>query len=675
MTLRHLFGIEATLLVLFFCATGEGLAAQDCTFGNDDMDDIQRIRGCMEGSTAADWPGVDGSFTMLHRAARYTSNPAVVSVILEVGFDPNGKTDSGWTALHYAARYNANSAVSSILLDAGSDPNQSNNFGLTPLHLAVSVGNRTVVSILLAAGADPNRSKNDGETPLHMAVEEVDRTVLSILLDAGADLNRRNSNGEAPLHRALREGDPSIVSLLLDAGADATARIYHDEDWTPLHLAAVTDQPVLVTMLLGAGADPLAKSDDGRTPLHSAVYFTANQAVVSALLDVGAGAGLTPFHLAALTGDGVALTVAVVRGADPNATDDYGWTPLHFAALAGRWGDSSANTISDLVDAGADLNAMDRHGMTPLGLVSEYGGKVSSVTALLDAGAVAEPEFGPYQQRATHGVARDLLVDVGMPETGEVFRECAGCPDMVVVPAGSFMMGSPDEEAGRYEDEGPQQRVTIHSRIAVGVYEVTFAEWETCALSGGCRAHWPGDAGWGRGDRPVVNVNWEDAQAYVQWLSTETGQQYRLLSEAEWEYVARAGTQTARHWGGSDSGQCQYANGADAAALAEYPDWTTISCNDGYIRTAPVGLFQPNGFGLYDVLGNVWEWTQDCWNASYSGAPTDGSAWSSGDCSLRVLRGGSWLSAPGNLRSAYRYGDSAESRDSVSGFRVARTLN
>ena len=235
----------------------------------------------------------------------------------------------------------------------------------------------------------------------------------------------------------------------------------------------------------------------------------------------------------------------------------------------------------------------------------------------------------------------------------------------MVVPAGTFTMGSPASEEFREEDEGPQHSVTIPAPFAVGVYEVTFAEWDACVRAGGCGGYAPADEGWGRGSRPVINVSWEDAQAYVSWLSQQTGARYRLLSEAEWEYVARAGSRTARYWGESESGQCRNANGFD------FPGF----CSDGYEYTAPVGSFAPNVFGLYDVLGNVWEWTQDCWNGSYAGAPTNGSAWQSGDCGRRVLRGGSWVVDPSSLRSARRIRFTSEFRFYYDGFRVARTLN
>ena len=196
-------------------------------------------------------------------------------------------------------------------------------------------------------------------------------------------------------------------------------------------------------------------------------------------------------------------------------------------------------------------------------------------------------------------------------------------------------MGSPSSERERYDNEGPQHRVTIIDAFAVGKYEVTFEEWDACVSAGGCGGYRPDDEGWGRGRRPVINVSWEDAQRFVEWLREETGEPYRLLSEAEWEYVARAGTSTPFHTGGTIStsqanydGNYTYGNGREG----EYRE-----------RTVPVGSFGANAFGLHDVHGNVWEWVEDCWNDSYRGAPSDGSAWERGDCSSRVYRGGSWV--------------------------------
>ena len=261
---------------------------------------------------------------------------------------------------------------------------------------------------------------------------------------------------------------------------------------------------------------------------------------------------------------------------------------------------------------------------------------------------------------------------------GQVFRDCLVCPQMVVVPAGTFTMGSPESEELRNEEEGPQHSVTIGAAFAVGVYEITFAEWDACVRMGGC-GYTPADYRWGRGRRPVFNVSWQDAQAYVSWLSAQTGQRYRLLSEAEWEYAARARTLAARYWGEGITGQCRFANGAASVPrgfrtrgprgrVANRP------CYDGYRSTAPVGSYEPNAFGLYDVLGNVSEWTQDCWNDSYSSAPTDGRSRESGDCTRRVLRGGSWNTNAWFLRSANRFHSTPVSRERYYGFRVARTL-
>jgi len=237
---------------------------------------------------------------------------------------------------------------------------------------------------------------------------------------------------------------------------------------------------------------------------------------------------------------------------------------------------------------------------------------------------------------------------------------------MVVVPAGSFKMGSPASEPGRDSDEGPQRKVTIARPFAVGKYEVTFAEWGACVAGGGCASNKsPGDQGWGKGRRPVINVSWNDAKEYVAWLSRKTGKPYRLLTEAEWEYAARGVTSanarhTRFHFGGIDS------------ALGDYA-WFTGNSGD---RTHEVGQKRPNAWGLHDMHGNVWEWVEDCWHGNYNSAPSDGSAWTTActDNSRRVLRGGSWNSIPENLRSAVRLGVTTVDRNNNLGFRVGRTF-
>ena len=241
-------------------------------------------------------------------------------------------------------------------------------------------------------------------------------------------------------------------------------------------------------------------------------------------------------------------------------------------------------------------------------------------------------------------------------------------PEMVVVPGGTFRMGSNDGDS----NEKPVHSVTIPRNFAVGKFEVTWAEWEACVADGGCDNAGPaskgGDEGWGEGNRPVINVDWNDAKAYVRWLSRKTGESYRLLSEAEWEYVARAGTTTAYWWGNQASHD--YANyGKDQCCGG------LATGRDRWENTAPVGSFSANAFGLHDLHGNVWEWTEDCWNGSYSGAPSNGSAWLSGNCDRRVLRGGSWGDVPQSLRSANRYWSDSSLRGNVFGFRIARDLS
>ena len=244
-------------------------------------------------------------------------------------------------------------------------------------------------------------------------------------------------------------------------------------------------------------------------------------------------------------------------------------------------------------------------------------------------------------------------------KSGASFMECSkDCPEMIVVPNGSFMMGG--RNGIDAELELPKHQVSFLRPFAVSKYEITFEDWDACVTGGGCNGYRANDW-WGRGQQPVVFVNWYDAQAYVAWLSAVTGKIYRLLSEAEYEYAARAGTETNYPWGddfGKDNGNC---NGCGSK-------WDNR-------QTAPVGSFAPNRFGLYDMVGNVWEWTEDCSHESYRGAPTDGSAWvEGGDCNVRMLRGGSWGLYPMTLHSSYRNGNNLGDRNITIGFRVARTL-
>ena len=236
------------------------------------------------------------------------------------------------------------------------------------------------------------------------------------------------------------------------------------------------------------------------------------------------------------------------------------------------------------------------------------------------------------------------------------------------------MMGSPTSESGRGGGEGPLLLVTLAKPFAVGKFEVTFDEWGTCVRDGKCSE--VEDKGWGRGRRPVINVNWTQAIGYAKWLSDKTGKQYRLLSEAEWEYAARAGSEQAWSWGSPPERACEYANVNDVKGKAQRKlvDRAAFTCDDSYLDTAPVGSFKSNAFGLHDMAGNVWEWVEDCYNGTYDGVPTNGQAWSKGDCSWRVNRGGGWNSSPPSVRSASRNRFTPGNRANNLGFRVARTL-
>lgn len=246
------------------------------------------------------------------------------------------------------------------------------------------------------------------------------------------------------------------------------------------------------------------------------------------------------------------------------------------------------------------------------------------------------------------------------------FRDCEACPDMVKIPEGRFKMGAPITEDRYSADEGPVHWVTIARPFAVGAYEVTFDEWDACVSAGGCDGYRPDDEGWGRGNRPVINVSWEDAQMYVAWLTRKTGKKYRLLSESEWEYVARAGSTTSFHTGATISTSQANYDGNYTYGMGRRGEYRE--------RTTPVGTFRANAYGLYDVHGNVQEWVQDCWHEDYVGAPIDGSAWDSEHCISRVSRGGSWYDLPAYLRSEYRCGIYPLDRDDDGGFRVAREL-
>lgn len=303
-----------------------------------------------------------------------------------------------------------------------------------------------------------------------------------------------------------------------------------------------------------------------------------------------------------------------------------------------------------------------------------------AVVAIVHAAAQSQPYGAPLTREQEHAL-----------KPGQNFQECADCPVMVVVPTGSFTMGSPVWEHGRLDNEGPQHVVRFRWQFAVGKYHVTVDQYaafvrETRHEENPRCDKLPGFVQEGsQGLHPVVCVSWDDSQAYLEWLSRKTGKTYRLLSEAEYEYAARGRTSPGdypRFWfGDNDLYFCQYGNVGDQQFRRAYPGArapTFVSCDDGYAYTSPVGSFRPNPFGLYDMTGNANQWMEDCWHGDYDGAPSDGSPWVT-DCEpnsyYRVYRGSSWNWMQSDiLRVAYRRAGGRNGAVGMVGFRVAREL-
>ena len=482
------------------------------------------------------------------------------------------------------------------------------------------------------------------------------------------------------LHRAAKAGNLDGLKAALAAGADVNAR--DGRGWTALMHAVNKGYVLLVEPLLAAKADLDVRGPDGATALFMAVAHGQTE-IIALLMKAGADVSIK-----GPKGKTV-VDVARTRYGDVENALQNNADPAVLALLAGKtWAEAEDDAAFARAEAVGTEAAYEEYlSLYPQGRHADEG------TRRLRAAAAEQRRIAEEHRKAAEKVAELERLVRKWPE-GKKFRDCDECPEMVVVPAGTYLMGSPASEEERADDEGPVHRVTFERPFAVGVYEVTRGEFgrfveETGHVTGKkCHTYesdgffedetWKArsERGWKNPgfeqekNEPVVCVNWVDAQAYVRWLSEETGQAYRLLSEAEWEYVARGGTTTARYWGESAAGQCRYANGADASTEFEW----RVSCDDGHARTAPAGNYAANGYGVYDVLGNVWEWTADCWNAGYGGAPVDGRAWESGECGRRVLRGGSWDGDPGFLRSALRNRLTTGFRYSYLVFRLARTL-
>jgi formylglycine-generating enzyme required for sulfatase activity len=290
-----------------------------------------------------------------------------------------------------------------------------------------------------------------------------------------------------------------------------------------------------------------------------------------------------------------------------------------------------------------------------------------------------------------HWLAANRGAGLAIPTQGEVFRDCPTCPLMKALPPGQFEQGAPASQANASPLELPQHRISIAYPLGMGVYEITVGEFKEFAdatqhKSAGCQTYngtWQdsSELNWNNAGytqtatHPVTCVSWRDARDFAAWLSKKTRQKYRLPSDSEWEYAVRAGSLASRPWKDSIASACTDANVADQSAAQQYPGWKVHPCSDGYVYTAPVGSFQPNAFGLYDMLGNVFEWVLDCWHPDYHGAPTDGSAWrNNGDCSQRGMRGGSWFTAPPLVSASGRNRFEETYRSNSVGFRLVREI-
>ena len=567
-----------------------------------------------------------------------------------------------------------------MAVEKGGDCDATDNFNETPLHFAASQGlggpGPASIRVLIECGADVNAQNSRGKTPLHavysgafgrepygpdfanfanLGFGHKRLDIVEALLNSGADPNFKDNNQDALLSVIFKSKMGFFskhVRLMLDGGADPNLRDANGD--TPLFFAAMDhyDLEEETEILLTGGADPCLRNRNGKLP-----YELAKKAPKVEKLLYEAG-GYFDKDLGMCARD---ARVLVEKENDLNLSRNdrkriqsclkgQGFDP---GTPDGVFGPRTRKALQDWQMSEGFTGAESVAYLT-----------ASQAESLLEACkevVQSEPEeVIETTVEKTESVSAPKPVQAARRSVGERFSDCSGCPEMVVVPAGSFMMGAPRSEEGRKDSEGPVHRVTIPEPFAVGRYEVTFREWDACVSGGGC-SHRPDDEGWGRGNRPVVRVSWEDAKEYVAWLSRKTGERYRLLSDSEWEYVARAGTTGPFHFGSTIS-----------TDQANY-----IGDFEGVYRgqTVPVGSFPANEFGLHDVHGNVGEWVEDCWHDNYIGAPSDGSAWiSGGDCAYRVLRGGSWDNEPWYLRSAFRSGSRTGVRSSYAGFRVARTL-
>ena len=649
-----------------------------------------------------------------------------VTELLAAGADVNGRDGRSWTGLMHAAT-RGYTLVVELLLRAGADSGIRAVDGATALFMASARGHLEIVTMLLKADADPDVMGPRGMRAAEAAAEGGHPRIVGLLKAAkeerAAYAKARRLDTVAAYDAFLekyREGPRAEgarrrrAELLeshneLDNKAYARARALDTVKAYEAYLAEYPDG-----RHAGAARNRIRTLDDEAYARARALDTVKAYEAYLAEYPDGRHAGAARKRIRTLDDEAYARArrldtveayeaylAAFPKGIHAQEARERKWQSVE-AVLGLEQADRVA-IQRGLVSMGKDVGAVDgvfgkrtrrairewqrEKGMAVTGYLTReqaealkvLGEAVMQREAAQAAEAVRVAEAARAARAAEAARLEQQKKERERLRPGREFRDCAECPEMVVVRKGEYMMGSPGDEKGRYDDEGPRRRVTIPYVFAVGRYEITAEEFGRFVretghdTSGGCR-YW--ERGW-KGDKerswsdpgypqtgrdPVVCVSWKDAKGYLKWLREKTGKEYRLLSEAEWEYVTRGGSTTRYWWGdliGEGKANCK-------------------GCRSGWDgkKTAPVKSFEANAFGLYGVHGNVWEWMEDCWHDTYNGAPTDGSAWvSSGECGQRVLRSGSWLVEPKNLRSAVRYRNSPGVRNYSYGFRVARTLS
>ena len=545
----------------------------------------------------------------------------LIQVLLDEGVAPSSRS------LEIAVK-SGDSQTIRLLLEAGAEPDDG------VLESAIANGDRELVRILIDTGLKP------GSSTIEKAVDVGDTGLVDMLLEAGAKAS------SAALEKASRSGDRSMIDKLLTAGAKPTG--------VQILRAVQAEDTDLVKQLLAAGAKPGPQS-------FAEVVARDESALVELFLQAGAEPGPELLQSAVEENNEVIVNLLLGAGAKPNE-----------GLLAHAASEGNAPVVGLLLEAGVKPTGK----LLEQAIIERY---VEVALVLLGAGVEPSREAMAYAESTDNQELIASIQDVMTTwvaavkqrwQSGQSFTDQLSSgrmgPTMIVVPAGQFEMGCKDKFIAQWkcsDDEQPPHEVTFRAPFAVSKFEITFAEWDACVAAGSCRKDVAEDQGWGRANRPVVAVRWEDTQSYVAWLSQQAGEEYRLPSESEWEYFTRAGTDTPHSWK------------SELLRIEPYPA-NCSSCENQWAdrRTAPVGSFEPNPFGLHDVHGNVWEWVEDCWNENYRGAPVDGSAWLGGNCQYRMNRGGSFASGPHALRSARRNSGPSGERYNNVGFRVVRKL-